>query len=112
MSAVAVLAAVALSFSIGASGVNSADAIARKRAATIAVRNTARSGDNARLGAALAAQNKVASRGVVRSNVTHRATGKIPVLLDGGGYIAISACGDDLGESDPGCDLPGRAPER
>ena len=111
MSAVAVLAAVALSFSIGASGVNSADAIARKRAATITVRNTARSGDNARLGA-LAALKKVASRGVVRSNVTHRATGKIPVLPDGGGYIAISACGDDLRESDPGCDLPGRAPER
>jgi subtilisin family serine protease len=96
MSAIAALAAVALSFSIGASGANSADAIAAKRAAIVAAKNSAKSGDNARLGAALVVLQKAASRRVAQSDVTHRVTRKIPALRASGGYVAVSAYGDDL----------------
>jgi subtilisin family serine protease len=84
----AAIGAVALSFSLGASGANRADILAAKEAA--------KSGDGARLGASLAVLQKAAARRVPQSDVTRQVTRKIPVLRASDGYVFVSAYGDDL----------------
>jgi subtilisin family serine protease len=95
-SAVAALAALALSFSLGASAASQAERVAAKRAAIVAAKNAAKSGDEARLGASLAVLQKAAARRAAQSDVTHRLTRKNPALRASGGYVSVSAYGDDL----------------
>jgi subtilisin family serine protease len=87
-SAIAAVAAVAMFISAGA---NSAT-----RDEAIAARNTAKSGDGARLGASLAVLQRAAARRAPQSDVTRRVTRKLPVLRASEGYVSISAYGDDL----------------
>jgi subtilisin family serine protease len=95
-SAIVAMAAVALSLSIGASAAQT-ERVAAKRAAILAAKNAAKSGDKARLGASLAVLEKAAARRVRQSDVTSRVTRKNPALRASGGYVAVSAYGDDLG---------------
>src|SRR5688572_33322159 len=87
-SAVAAIAAVALSFSAFASGASRADILAAKEAA--------KTGNGARLGASLAVLQQAAARRIPQSDVTRQVTHKVPVLRASGGYVSISAYGDDL----------------
>jgi subtilisin family serine protease len=87
-SAIAALAAVALFVSAGASAASREDAIA--------VRNAAKTGQGARLGATLTVLQKAADRRVPQSDVTRRVTHKLPVLRASQGYVSVSAYGDDL----------------
>jgi subtilisin family serine protease len=96
-SAVVALAAAALSLSMGASAANRAELVAAKRAAIVAAKNAAKSGDSARLGASLAVLQKASAHRVAQSDVTQRVARKIPALRASGGYVAVSAYGDDLG---------------
>ena len=75
-------------FSMGASGANRQEAIA--------ARNAAKSGDGARLGASLAVLERAAARRVPQSDVTRAVTRKVPALRASGGYVSISAYGNDL----------------
>jgi subtilisin family serine protease len=95
-SAILAMAAVALSFSMGASAASQAERVAAKRAAIVAAKNAAKSGDSARLGASLAVLQKASARRIPQSDVTHRVTRKNPALRASGGYVAVSAYGDDL----------------
>ncbi|HTU67976.1 MAG TPA: hypothetical protein VMF52_18650 [Steroidobacteraceae bacterium] len=91
------LAAVALSSSVGASAADGT-----QRAAVVAAKNAAKSGDESRLGASLvvlqkASARRLAQRGVAeRADVAQRITRKNPALRASGGYVAVSAYGDDL----------------
>lgn len=96
-SAIAVLTAVAVSFSVGATAASQAERVAAKRAAIVAAKNAAKSGDGARLGASLAVLEKASARRVAQSDVTHRVTRKNPALRARDGYVAVSAYGNDLG---------------
>ena len=96
LSAIAALAGVALSSSMGAAAADRADLVAAKRAAIVAARNAAKSGDNARLGASLAVLETAAARRVAQSDITQRVTRKNPALRASGGYVAVSAYGNDL----------------
>src|SRR3954470_19456200 len=96
-SAVAALAAVAFSFSVGATAASQTDRVAAKRAAIMAAKNAAKAGDGARLGASLAVLEKASARRVAQSDVTHRVTRKNPALRASDGYVAVSAYGNDLG---------------
>ena len=87
-SAIAALAAVAVLFSMGASGAS--------REQIVAAKNAAKSGDGARLGASLAILQKAAARRVPVSDVTRNVTRKLPALRASQGYVSISAYGDDL----------------
>jgi subtilisin family serine protease len=87
-SAIAALAAVALSFSVGAPGATREDVIAAKTAA--------KQGNGAHLGASLAVLQKAAARRASQTEVTRRVTRKIPALRASDGYVSISAYGDDL----------------
>jgi subtilisin family serine protease len=87
-SAVAALAAVAMLFSMGTSGASRQEAIA--------ARNAAKSGDGARLGASLAVLERAAGRRIPQSDVTRAVTRKVPALRASGGYVSVSAYGDDL----------------
>jgi subtilisin family serine protease len=87
-SAIAALAAVALSISFGAG--------AATREEAIAARNAAKSGDGARLGATLTVLQKAAERRVPQSDVTRRVTRKLPALRASQGYVSVSAYGNDL----------------
>ena len=87
-SAIAALAAVAMLFSMGASGAT--------RQEVIAAKNAAKSGDGARLGASLAVLERAAARRTSQAKVTREVTRKLPVLRASGGYVSISAYGDDL----------------
>lgn len=87
-SAIAALAAVAVLFSMGASGAT--------REQIVAAKNAAKSGDGARLGASLAILQKAAARRVPVSDVTRNVTRKLPALRASQGYVSISAYGDDL----------------
>ena len=86
--AIAALAAVAMLLSMGASGATRQEAIAAK--------NAAKSGDGARLGASLAVLERAAARRTSQAKVTRDVTRKLPVLRASGGYVSISAYGDDL----------------
>ena len=87
-STIAALAAVAVMFSIGASGATRDDLIAAK--------NAAKTGTGARLGASLAVLQKAAARRVPVSDVTLNVTHKLPALRASDGYVSVSAYGDDL----------------
>jgi subtilisin family serine protease len=87
-SAIAALAAVALSVSMTAAGAARQDAIE--------ARNAAKSGNSARLGANLAVLQRESARRVPQSDVTAAATRKSPALRASNGYVSISAYGDDL----------------
>lgn len=87
-SAIAVFAAIALCFSMSAS------AGARESAA--AARDAAKSGSGARLGASLGVLQRASARRIPQSDVTRGVTRKLPALRASGGYVAISAYGDDL----------------
>ena len=87
-SAIAALTAVAVLFSIGASGATRDDLIAAK--------NAAKAGNGARLGASLAVLQKAAARRVPLSDVTLNVTHKLPALRASDGYVSVSAYGDDL----------------
>jgi subtilisin family serine protease len=86
--AIAALTAVALSFSVGAA--------AAPRADILAARESAKSGNGARLGASLAVLQKAAARRIPQSDVTRQVKAKVPALRASGGYVAVSAYGDDL----------------
>jgi len=88
ISAIAACAAVVLLFSMGANGASRQEAIA--------ARNAAKSGDGARLGASLAVLERAAARRIPQSDVTRAVTRKVPALRASGGYVSISAYGDDL----------------
>jgi subtilisin family serine protease len=87
-SAIAAMAAVAVLFSIGASGASRQD--------VIAARNAAKSGSGARLGASLAVLQRAALRRSPQSDVARALTRKIPALRASQGYVSVSAYGDDL----------------
>jgi subtilisin family serine protease len=87
-SAIAAMAAVALSFSMTAAGGAREDAIE--------ARNAAKSGTSARLGANLAALERASARRVPQSDVTAGFVRKSPALRASNGYVSISAYGDDL----------------
>jgi subtilisin family serine protease len=87
-SAIAAVAAVALFISLGAEGATRDEAVAALK--------SAKAGDGARLGASLAVLQRAAARRVPQSDVTHRVTHKLPALRASGGYVSISAYGDDL----------------
>jgi subtilisin family serine protease len=87
-SAVAALAAVALSLSMTAAGAARQDAIG--------ARNAAKTGSSARLGSNLALLQRESARRVPQSDVTAGATRKSPALRASNGYVSISAYGDDL----------------
>ncbi|HEU4781454.1 MAG TPA: hypothetical protein VFS58_16350, partial [Steroidobacteraceae bacterium] len=87
-SSIAALAAVALSISI--------DASSASRDQAIAARNSAKSGEGARLGASLAVLHRAAAQRLHQSDVTRRVTDKLPALRASGGYVSVSAYGDDL----------------
>lgn len=91
--ACAALTAAALTFSVGAS--------AADRAAIDAAKNAAKSGNEARIGASLAVLEKAAdtasaARSVAPNDVARRVRLKNPALRASGGYVSISAYGDDL----------------
>jgi subtilisin family serine protease len=88
MSVIAALAAVAMSFSMGASGASRQD--------VIAARNAAKSANGARLGASLAVLQEAAARRIPQSDVTRGVTRKLPALRASEGYVSVSAYGDDL----------------
>jgi len=87
-SAIAAAAAVALFISLGAEGATRDEAVAALK--------SAKAGDGARLGASLAVLERAAARRVPQSDITHRVTRKLPALRASGGYVSISAYGDDL----------------
>src|SRR5688572_10565642 len=87
-SAIVALAGVAMLFSLAATSANRQDAIAAK--------NAAKSGDGARLSASLAVLERAAARRIPQSDVTRTVTRKLPALRASGGYVSISAYGDDL----------------
>jgi subtilisin family serine protease len=87
-SAITALAAVAVLFSMGATGAT--------REQIITAKNAAKSGDGARLGASLAILQKAAARRVPVSDVTRNITRKLPALRASQGYVSVSAYGDDL----------------
>jgi subtilisin family serine protease len=91
-SAIAALAALAMLFSVGAS---SADRQANRQE-IIAAKNAAKSGDGARLGASLAVLERAAARRIPQSDVTRAVTRKVPALRASGGYVSISAYGNNL----------------
>ncbi len=87
--ALVAMAAAACSFSMGASGAPREEAIAAKKAA--------KSGDGARLGAALAVLERASTaRRVAQSDVTRSVKRKLPALRASEGYVSVSAYGDDL----------------
>jgi subtilisin family serine protease len=88
-SAIAALAGVALSFSMGALGAARQDAVD--------ARNAAKTGGGARLGASLAVLQRASLRRTAQSDVVTRGvTRKLPALQASNGYVSISAYGDDL----------------
>jgi subtilisin family serine protease len=86
--AFAALAAMAVSFSVAAAGANRDEAIAAK--------NAAKSGGDARLGATLTVMQRASARRVPQSDITREVKRKLPALRASGGYVAISAYGEDL----------------
>jgi subtilisin family serine protease len=86
--AIAVLAATAMLFSVGAIGA------AREEA--IAARNSAKTGAGARLGTSLAVLQKAAARRTAQPDVTRSVKRKLPALRANQGYVSVSAYGDDL----------------
>jgi subtilisin family serine protease len=87
-SAIAALAALALSLSVTAGGASRQNAIE--------ARNAAKSGSSARLGANLAILQRESARRVPQADVTAVATRKSPALRASNGYVSISAYGEDL----------------
>jgi len=87
-SVIAAMAAMAVLVSVGASGATHDDAVAAM--------NAAKSGDGARLGASLAVLQRAVARRLPQSDITHRITHKLPALRASGGYVSVSAYGDDL----------------
>jgi subtilisin family serine protease len=87
-SAIAAVAAMAVSFSMGASGASRQDAISAK--------NAARSGNAARLDPLLAAVQRGAARHQPQANLRRAAPRKLPALRVSDGYVSISAYGNDL----------------
>ena len=87
-SAIAAVTAVAAIISLGAHGATRGDAVAAMK--------SAKSGDGARLGASLAVLQRASARRLPQSDVTRRLTRKLPALRASGGYVSISAYGDDL----------------
>jgi subtilisin family serine protease len=87
-SAIAAMAAVALSLSFAAAGAGRQDFIDAK--------NAAKSGSGARLGASLAVLERAASRRVPASDVVERVKRKVPALRASQGQVSVSAYGDDL----------------
>jgi subtilisin family serine protease len=87
-SAVAAMTAMAVLFSGGA--------FADARQDAIAARNAAKSGNGARLGASLAILQRAAGQRTPQSDATRGVTRKLPALRANGGYVSISAYGDDL----------------
>lgn len=86
-SAIAALAAVALSLSLSAAGATRQEAIA--------ARNAAKTGNGAKLGATLNVLERAAERRAP-AEATRRVTKKLPVLQARDGYVSVSAYGDDL----------------
>lgn len=87
-SAIAAVAAMAVSFSMGASGASRQDAISAK--------NAARSGNAARLDPLLAAVQRGAARHQPQADLRRAAPRKLPALRVSDGYVSISAYGNDL----------------
>jgi subtilisin family serine protease len=87
-SAMALVAAVALSLSLVATGAT--------RQEIIEARNAAKSGTGARLGASLGVLERAAARRVPASDIARRVTRKVPALRASQGYVSVSAYGDDL----------------
>jgi subtilisin family serine protease len=87
-SAFTALAAVAVLFSMGATGAS--------REAVSAAKNAAKSGSGARLGASLAILQRAAARRLAQADVTAGMKHKLPALRASDGYVSVSAYGDDL----------------
>jgi len=87
-SAIAAAAAMAVLFSMGASGATRQQAMAAK--------NAARSGNAARLDPLLAAVQRGGARHQPQTELRRAAPRKLPALQASGGYVSISAYGDDL----------------
>jgi subtilisin family serine protease len=86
--AIAAFAAVAMLLSLSSMGGSREDAAAARVAA--------KSGSGARLGASLAAIQKAAGRHARPTDITREMARKLPALRASGGYVSISAYGDDL----------------
>jgi len=87
-SAIAAAAAMAVLFSMGASGATRQEAMATKSAA--------RTGAAARLDPLLATMQRAAARHQPQADLRRAAPRKLPGLRVGDGYVSISAYGDDL----------------
>jgi subtilisin family serine protease len=70
---------------------------AASRDQAVAARDAAKRGEGARLGASLALlQNAAAARRLPQSDLVHSVKRKLPALVASGGYVSVSAYGDDL----------------
>jgi len=87
-SAIAAAAAMAVMFSMGASGATRQQAIAAKTAA--------RTGTAARLDPLLAAMQRAAARHQPQADLRRAASRKLPAIRVSDGYVSVSAYGDDL----------------
>lgn len=86
--AIAATAAAALLVSTAATGAT--------RQAAVTAKTAAKSGNGARLGASLGVLQRAAARRTPQSDVTRSVTRKLPALRASGGYVSVSAYGDDL----------------
>jgi subtilisin family serine protease len=87
-SAIAAVTAVAVLFSAGVNGATRQEAMAAK--------NTARSGNAARLDPLLTVMQRAAARHKSQSGLTRATSRKLPALRASDGYVSVSAYGDDL----------------
>ena len=97
--AIAALSAGALSFSVTTAAQDLQDRQVRdaKRAAAATAQKNAKTGAAARLGASLSVLQNTTSQRAARVDVSRVLARKNPALRTSGGYVSISAYGDDLG---------------
>jgi subtilisin family serine protease len=88
IAAVAAFAAAVLSLPAGAAGTTRTEAVA--------ARDAAKSGEGARLATSLRVLERVSARRLPQADVVRAVKRKLPALRAGGGYVSISAYGDDL----------------
>ena len=97
--AIAALSAGVLSFSVTTAAQDLQDRQVRdaKRAAAATAQKNAKTGAAARLGASLSVLQNTTSQRAARVDVSRVLARKNPALRTSGGYVSISAYGDDLG---------------
>jgi subtilisin family serine protease len=87
-SAIAALAAAALTFSLGAVGAS--------RQELLEARAAVKTGDGARMGSKLMALERMAAQSRSAADATRKVSRRLPMMRASDGYVSISAYGDDL----------------